>query len=316
MRRIGSLWILLILSLIPVHSCQTRGTDASDLKGRKKKKAAAKSVLDPTHMVGRHKGKKVDTNRWRPIEIPDQATQAAMAKQLPRDVSEYHLVRHINIDGKFQNAAVPKTVTELNFVIESFDAPVPAAHSMLLFNFPDDHPMYVFDAQTNKINERTRSHLYMSSEAARPKDIPFDLFRGTQGDFILVHAFYDAHYVVKERVSLRPDMEIVEVELNAKQRNDALAYALQMSRTDGYRKLYNTVNEDNCHGAALKVIDKVNYKKMSPIRRTITSVSFVSDTYPVLAKNALRYRGVLGRTTIMREKRHIKPLYEEYILNK
>jgi len=260
-------------------------------------------------MTGQHKGLKLDTNRWRAV-TPMSATEIHNRKsQLPNQQRRLHWVKNINVAGKYYDAAIPLQPIDVQFVVERFDAVVPAAHSMTRFKFAQDNPVYLFD-HLGKLQERRLTELYLSPEAARPAGVPFDLYRGMRGDFILVNAFYDVDYIVRERLSARPDIQLINMKLNTAQKAQTLAASLKKSRTDGYRVLYNTLNENNCHGANLVILDEVMGNGYTRSTRIIKTVDFVSEIYPVLAERAIKTRDLYVSTVLMKDDAYIKTAVE------
>lgn len=209
---------------------------------------------------GPARGEPLDAARARPIARLGETEKIAACRSAnidPDTIGEaFANLRH---DGGFYLALVPKdAVRDVYLMLESFPAPVPAAHAMLRFALEDGKAAIL--VPQDQMGERTLlslPDLVFSSEALGQPGWSYDLLRGQKGHFGLVDRFESLENRFRHVESYSPKHPVTQhrVALSTEQKQDVLRAALALSEERGFTATYNTL-ERSCTTEAFLVLDR------------------------------------------------------------
>lgn len=209
---------------------------------------------------GPAKGEPLDTANSRPVVRLGEAEKIAACRAAnvdPDTIGEaFANLRHQ--DG-FYTALVPKdAVRDVYLMLESFPAPVPAAHAMLRFALEDGKPaVLVPQNQTGDRTVLSLPDLVFSSEAIGQPGWKYDLLRGQKGHFGLVDRFESLEDRFHRVESYSPKHPVTQhrIALSDEQKQSVLRASLALSEERGFAATYNTL-ERSCTTEAFLALDR------------------------------------------------------------
>jgi hypothetical protein len=205
-----------------------------------------------------------------------------------------HAFANLSHDGMFHTALVPRgAVKELSVLVESFPAPVPAAHAMLRFTLADDKPAILVPQENDPTAPTLAlSDLVFSAEALAQPGWRYDLVQGQKRAFGLVDRFEsleDRYRHVNSSTPVHP-VTVHRLNVTPAEANDVLREALSTSERVGLGDSYNTLNR-SCGTEAFAVLDRGIGNDVPAhvhLARAITG-----ERLPPIAERYLALRGLL-----------------------
>jgi hypothetical protein len=246
--------------------------------------------------TGPARGEPLDTTKARPVVILDEKQKIDACRKAGVDPATIeHAFANLSHDGMFHTALVPRgAVKELSVLVESFPAPVPAAHAMLRFTLADDKPA-ILVPQGSDPGARTLAlpDLVFSAEALGQPGWKYDLVAGEQGAFALVNRFesLEDRYRHVNRFTPKHPVAMHRLQVTAAEANDVLREAIATSHRVGLDHSYRTLNR-SCGTEAFAVLDRGigdDVPAHVKVARAITG-----ERLPPLADRYLAMRGLLA----------------------
>lgn len=244
---------------------------------------------------GPARGEPMDTERARPVARLDAAARAeacARAGIDPATIGEaFANFRH---NGRFWISLVPKdAVKDVYVMLESFPAPVPAAHAMLRFALHDDKKAILVPQDKRAATEMLElPDLVFSAEALGQPGWRYDLVAGQTGSFGMVNRFESLEDRFHHVESYEPIHPVAQhrVNIDGHDKQAMLAEALRTSESKGLKDTYNTAN-NSCGTEAFAVLDRGIGNDVPP---WVHAARFVTgERLPPLGELYLRMRGLL-----------------------
>ncbi|MFZ9885863.1 MAG: DUF4105 domain-containing protein [Myxococcota bacterium] len=209
---------------------------------------------------GPAKGEPLDTAKARPaIQLNEAEKLAACAKARVDPESIGVAFANLCHRGEFYTALIPKdAVRDVYLMLESFPAPVPAAHAMLRFALDDDKPAVL--VPQNGLGDGKQyqlSDLVFSSEALGQPGWKYDLVRGQKGHFGLVDRFesLEDRFRHVESYSPKHPVSLHRIALSDEEKQDVLSASVLLSEERGFSATYNTLAR-SCTTEAFLALDR------------------------------------------------------------
>lgn len=246
---------------------------------------------------GPAKGEPLDAAKARPVARLGEAEKIAACRVVgvdPDTIGEaFANLRH---HGEFYVALVPKdAVRDVYLMLESFPAPVPAAHAMLRFALADDKPaVLVPQDQTGDPTVLSLPDLVFSSEALGQPGWSYDLLRGQKGHFGLVDRFESLEDRFRHVESYSPKHPVTQhrVALSSEQKQDVLRAAVTLSEDRGFSGTYNTL-ERSCTTEAFLALDR-GVGDDVPVHVKLARL-VTGERVPTLSPTYLSLRGIAAK---------------------
>lgn len=198
-------------------------------------------------------------------------------------------VANISHNGEFYQAEIPMYhIEKAIFVLELFDAPVPASHTMIRLKFDKAHPVVMRLQDTAKDQSPVFTwDLLLSIEALGERGFTYDVVKGLAKKYTVVHRLKTLDYFVK-RVIIGKGSTVKqwEMRMTKNERRKLIVSYVNASDKLGYG-VYNTLTK-NCTTELLKVVDastRPSFQKNFGRHATF-------DFYPSIIKPALKARGL------------------------
>ena len=242
---------------------------------------------------GKHHDKCYDSIEKRPVKLISHTPSIEEGERIW--VANFH---HRN---KYYAASIPFVhIQEAQMQIESFPSQVPAAHTQLRLKMSPEHPIRLY-SQRSWSPANTEEVLYelydviLSVEAGGPKGFAYDIFRGTEDEFVLVlrlkSLWQSADWMI---VQQNHEVKQLVLNLGSEQLGRMMKYYAEKGDSMGIQYPYHTLTK-NCGNELLKFIDEVS--SYSWPRRLLIRANPMLDAYPVMMKESLIMRGVLSHET-------------------
>jgi hypothetical protein len=245
---------------------------------------------------GPARGEPLDTKGARPVVLLDAVQKAEACRKAGVDPATIeHAFANLSHGGAFYTTLVPRgAVKDLSMMIETFPAPVPAAHAMLRFTLADDKPA-ILVPQGDDANARTLAlpDLVFSAEALGQPGWKYDLVNGEKGAFALVDRMesLEDRFQHVDRYTPRHPVAVHRLDVTTAVANDVLREALTTSNRTGLGDAYNTLNR-SCGTEAFAVLDRGIGDKV-PLQVKIAR-AVTGERLPPLAEKYLAMRGLLA----------------------
>lgn len=245
---------------------------------------------------GPARGEPLDTTKARPVVLLDDKAKVDACKKAGVDPATIeHAFANLSHGGAFYTILVPRgAVKDLSVMIETFPAPVPAAHAMLRFTLADDKPA-ILVPQGDDAAARTLAlpDLVFSAEAIGQPGWKYDLVAGQTNSFGLVDRFESLEDRYHHVNSYTPQHPVAMHRLNvtSAEANDVLREALSTSNRVGLGDAYNTLNR-SCGTEAFAVLDRGigdDVPLQVKFARAVTG-----ERLPPIAEKYLALRGLLA----------------------
>jgi hypothetical protein len=244
---------------------------------------------------GPARGEPLDTAKSRPVVLLDAAQKAEACRKAGVDPATIdHAFANLSHGGAFYTTLVPKgAVKDLSMMIETFPAPVPAAHAMLRFTLADDKPA-ILVPQTDDPQPRTLAlpDLVFSAEALGQPGWKYDLVNGQKNAFALVdrmESLEDRFHHVDSYTPRHP-VAVHRLNVSPAVADNVLREALSTSNRTGLSDEYNTLNR-SCGTEAFAVLDRGIGDKV-PLQVKLAR-AVTGERLPPVAAKYLAMRGLL-----------------------
>ena len=122
--------------------------------------------------IGENKGQCMST-KGRPVMQTEESLSRPISKRLMQ-------LANVSHKGEFYTAEIPvQKIEDVIFQVETFDAPVPAAHTQIRLKFFDDSPVVLKNQNSESENsEFITNNLILSVEAIGEEGYEYDIFKG------------------------------------------------------------------------------------------------------------------------------------------
>jgi hypothetical protein len=243
---------------------------------------------------GPARGEPMDTTKARPVVLLDAAAKAEACRKAGVDPATIeHAFANLSHGGAFYTTLVPQgAVQDLAVMIETFPAPVPAAHAMLRFTLADDRPAILVPQTHDGKGTLALKDLVFSAEALAQPGWKYDLLKGQKGEFGLVDRFeslQDRYQHVNRYTPAHP-VATHRLQVSAAEANDVLREALSTSARVGLDDRYNTLNR-SCGTEAFAILDR-GIGSDVPVHVKLAR-AVTGERLPPLAEKYLALRGLL-----------------------
>jgi len=229
------------------------------------------------------------------VVLLDAAAKAEACQKAGVDPATIeHAFANLSHGGAFYTTLVPRdAVKHVGVMIESFPAPVPAAHAMLRFTLADDKPAILVPQHADGQGTLALRDLVFSAEALGQPGWKYDLVKGQQGHFAVVDRFESLEDRYRHVNSYTPAHPTVThpLRVRAGEANDVLREALSTSAKVGLGAAYNTLNR-SCGTEAFAVLDR-GIGDDVPLGVRL-SRAITGERLPPLADKYLALRGLLA----------------------
>lgn len=251
----------------------------------------------PIFREGIFKGQTVDQSIWTHAQdaTPEQIKE--LQKNIkPENRGEYHYFQNVKHANRYTIAAVPKSVMRVDALMNDMALNGKVGHGFLSFYF--DHPMILMSKEGRGRPEFSKG-LVVSTDGARPVGEPFSAKLGFGPNLILhtnfttiEQAYID--YRMNETDGANRVTSIKLQTLKPDQRERLLTNSIEMSKSTGYDRVYNTFSTSNCCGQVFQLLDSI-LPKPSFLGKCRLSMNHVSSFLPGLYRDALRVRGLYNK---------------------
>lgn len=245
--------------------------------------------------TGPARGEPLDTTKARPVVMLDAAAKAEACKKAGVDPATVeHAFANLSHGGAFYTTLVPRdAVKDIGVMIETFPAPVPAAHAMLRFTLADDKPAILVPQDGAGEGTLALRDLVFSAEALGQPGWKYDLVKGQKGHFAIVDRFESLEDRYRHVNSYTPAHPTVThpLKVRAGEANDVLREALSTSAKVGLDDSYNTLNR-SCGTEAFAVLDRGIGDDVQLAVKFLRAIT--GERLPPLADKYLAMRGLLA----------------------
>lgn len=264
----------------------------------------AKSQGDAFHRAGKLKhgpaaGEPLNTEKARPVVVLDETQRLDACRRAGVDPQSIALgFANLRHDGAFHIALLPHgAVADVFLMLESFPAPVPAAHTMLRFALHDDKPAILVPQNTDPTPATlSLPDLVFSAEALGQPGSQYDLLAGQRGHFGLVDRIesLEDRFAHVESYDPPHPVTLYRLPLSDERKQNILQAAIVRSDARGLEATYNTLFR-SCAIEAFEVLDRGIGNDVSP---WVHAGRILADErIPTMGSQALRLRGLLTDET-------------------
>jgi hypothetical protein len=250
----------------------------------------------PVFREGVFKGQSVDTEKWSHAKEADAKQVEALKRHIPSaQVGEYYFFQNVKHNNVYHIAAVPKKVKAVTAYLEE-----------LMLNGKVAHGFFGMELEKSAILLRkdgtgTPKHvsdLVVSTDAARPIGVPFSPTKGFGPNLILhtnfqtiEQVYLDYNLKSQERADKVAEFPL---EIAAERRGKLLENSIEMSKTTGYSRIYNTISVNNCCGQVFALLDSI-LPKPGFIGSCRRNLNHVAEFLPGLYRDGLRVRNLYNK---------------------
>ena len=239
---------------------------------------------------GKHYGECYDSHGKRPVKLIPHPPEIGEDPALW--VANFH---HRN---QYFAARIPvQHIQDALMQIEYFPSQVPAAHTQLRLRMQPDHPIKLY-SQRSWSSASTNKALYelydviLSVEAGGPKGFAYDIFRGTEDEFVLVlrlkSVWESANWMIDQQ---NHEVKQLALNLGSEQLGRMMTYYAEKGDSMDILHPYHTMTK-NCGNELLKFIDEVS--DYSWAHWLLIRANPMLDAYPVMMRESLQLRRVLS----------------------
>lgn len=234
--------------------------------------------------VGENKGECMATHA-RPV----MQTEESLSRPIYKNSVQLANVSH---KGEFYTAEIPMHgIEDVIFQVETFEAPVPAAHTQIRLKFLENSPVTLINQDPTSENSEFVTHnLIFSVEAIGEEGYEYDIFKGLGKNMKTVYRVKTLEGFV-ERVVVGKGSQVKQwkMKLDKSEKRKLLMNYTFYSAKKGFSDIYNTVKL-NCTIELLRIVDQ---STRNSFRKSFGKL-ITLDLYPAVVKPALISRGLVS----------------------
>lgn len=236
--------------------------------------------------VGPNKGECMST-KARPVFQTEESLERPIFKKNWQ-------VANISHRGEFYTAEIPvRGIEKVIFQVETFEAPVPAAHTQIRIKFYDHSPVLLKNQNSASSSREAVTHdLVLSVEAIGEKGYNYDIFKGLGKNLKTVYRIKTLESFV-DRVIVGKGSKVMqwELDLNKSEKMNFLKNYINYSAKKGFSDVYNTIKL-NCTTELLRIVDM---STKNTFRKGLGKL-LTFDFYPAAIKPAVKSRGIYKKS--------------------